>query len=185
MNKYTFKLLQIMPLTEEQKKRKREYNKKWRESNKEYNKKWRESNKEYHKKWYDSNKDKIKGYYQAHKNKIKDYYQAYKNKISEVQRKYKENNPEKFHKTHTISHWKHQGLIDDDYEKIYNKVMNTDYCERCNCKLTGGKPPTNTTKCMDHNHETGKFRNVLCLSCNSSLPKQTKKIKNNINKNEI
>jgi len=141
-----------MVLTEEQRK----------ERKRERNKKWRESNKEYHKKWCDSNKDKI----------------------SEVNRKWKENNPAKYHKSCTISQWKSNGLIDEDYESLYNKYMNTDYCERCNCKLTGNKPQTSTSRCMDHDHITGKFRNVLCLCCNSSLPKQTKKIINNIKKDE-
>ena len=38
---------------------------------------------------------------------------------------------------------------------------------------------------MDHDHETGEFRAIICLSCNSSLPKQIKNKKKIINNIEI
>ena len=164
-----------MPFTEEQKReRRKEASRKYMESN-------REKMKEYHKNYN-------KNYRKANREKLREYEKNWKEnnreKVREYDRKYKENNPEKVHKSGKISLWKHHGLIDEDYESLYNKYMNTDYCERCNCKLTGNKPQTSTSRCMDHDHITGKFRNVLCLCCNSSLPKQTKKIINNIKKDE-
>jgi len=60
-------------------------------------------------------------------------------------------------KTATISKWKHRGLI-GDYEKIYNRYINTTYCDLCNILLN--------KKCMEHNHNTGEFRNIVCDSCN-------------------
>jgi len=191
-----------MPLTEEQRKeRRREYreinkekikeaNRKYREANKdklkEVNKKYREANKERererNKKYREANKERErernKKYREANKEKIKKYREANKEREMERNKKYREANKEKVHMSNTISKWKRQGLIHDDYKSLYDKVMNTDYCERCNCKLTGTKPMTGTSRCMDHDHITGKFRGVVCHSCNSSLPKQPKKINN-------
>ena len=65
-----------------------------------------------------------------------------------------------------INDWKRQGLICDNYNAIYEKVMNTTNCEECNVLLTEDKKNTSTTRCMDHDHTTGLFRNVLCCSCN-------------------
>ena len=66
------------------------------------------------------------------------------------------NNP----KTLAIYSWKRQGLI-GDYESIYQRYMNTTHCDRCNILLD-----KINFKCMDHCHSTGKFRNILCNSCN-------------------
>jgi len=49
----------------------------------------------------------------------------------------------------------------DDYELIYFTWLNSERCEECNIKYIG----TND-KCMDHCHDTGLFRNILCRSCN-------------------
>ena len=143
-----------MPLTEEQRKeRKREVNRRYRAKNK-------DKAKEYYKNYYQTNREKLN---EAKKN----YYQTHKDKIKEYQEKYKKENPEKYHMGHTICSWKSQGLIDDDYEKLYHLVMSQKLCWRCNCILTiDPKRRTSTTRCMDHNHDTGKFRGVVCLSCN-------------------
>ena len=37
---------------------------------------------------------------------------------------------------------------------------------KCNVLLTTDKTPTPTRKCMDHCHETGLFRFILCNKCN-------------------
>ena len=66
-----------------------------------------------------------------------------------------------YHKTETINRWKKIGLV-DDYDKVYEKYMNTHRCEACNASIG-----ITTRKCMDHDHTTGKFRYVLCASCNN------------------
>ncbi len=58
--------------------------------------------------------------------------------------------------------------------------MSTEECEQCGCILTNGQPITATSRHMDHDHLTGKFRAVLCCSCNAKQPKQ---IINNTNIN--
>jgi hypothetical protein len=89
-------------------------------------------------------------------------------------------------KYYSIYNWKRYGLIDsdnDNYEKLYDKYIHTEFCELCNVKLTSGNEKT-TKRCMDHDHKTGLFRNITCMKCNSklgvkeALPKSTTGIKN-------
>ena len=124
------------------KEQEREYNKKYKKNN-------REKQREYNKKYREKNKEKIK---------------------AEHKKYHKEN-----HMKWTIYNWKKRGLIvddDDEYESIYYLVQSAENCELCNCKLTENKIQTTTSRCMDHDHFTGKFRNVLCLSCNLKQPRQ-------------
>jgi len=65
-----------------------------------------------------------------------------------------------------IVDWKHKGLI-DDYDLVYEKYINTEYCEKCKVKLTSSRYATPTRKSMDHDHLTGKFRMILCNCCNA------------------
>ncbi len=75
-----------------------------------------------------------------------------------------------------IAEWKHnatkknpnhKGLIcdsRDDYELVYFTWLNSERCENCNCEYS-----KDNVKCMDHCHNTGIFRNILCHSCNLNL----------------
>jgi len=66
-----------------------------------------------------------------------------------------------------ITKWKHNGLkceSREDYELIYDKWLNSSRCDECNCEYSKGN-----RKCMDHCHDTGLFRNILCHSCNTNL----------------
>jgi len=69
--------------------------------------------------------------------------------------------------------WRTRGLNMDNFEEIYKRYLSTTHCDFCEVKLTEGKIRTNTTKCMDHSHITGEFRNILCCSCNTKLPRNT------------
>jgi len=75
-----------------------------------------------------------------------------------------------------ISNWKHYGLK-DDYDKVYERYLNTEYCDLCKIKLDCeyGSKPSGIKKVMEHDHVTGKFRNITCNNCNiskSDRPKQ-------------
>ena len=70
----------------------------------------------------------------------------------------------KYHKTKTICYWKSRGLIAGEHEMqiIYTRYINAEFCEICNKEFL-----KLNDRCMDHSHETGKFRNVCCNQCNS------------------
>ena len=108
--------------------------------------------KEYNKKYYNNNKEHIKEYRKNNQEHIKEY-----------DKEYKQTDAGK--KTNTISKWRQTGLIHDNYEELYNKYINTWECENCGIELVTGNTAPNF-RCMDHCHKTGKFRNILCHSCN-------------------
>ena len=67
----------------------------------------------------------------------------------------------KDHKANTKRSWKKKGLITDNFEEIYNKYIIATHCQLCN------KQFENTiNRQMEHCHATGKFRNIVCNSCN-------------------
>jgi len=74
-------------------------------------------------------------------------------------------------KSMRISSWKKQGLISNDYNKIYDLYINTTNCDLCKTDLSKVK------KCLEHNHNTGEFRNIVCNRCNQwKADKATKNI---------
>tara|TARA_R100000951_G_scaffold436_1_gene2059 strand:- start:1291 stop:1572 length:282 start_codon:yes stop_codon:yes gene_type:complete len=83
---------------------------------------------------------------------------------------YKYNHSEKGKKTNTKGNWRHRKVVDennDNYEKMYKIYLSVKFCERCNCLLNDGTH--NSRKCLDHEHKTGYFRNVLCHKCNNNF----------------
>tara|TARA_R110000803_G_scaffold165902_1_gene229308 strand:- start:21 stop:467 length:447 start_codon:yes stop_codon:yes gene_type:complete len=126
------------------------------------------------KKWRDKNKGEIKvwgqKYYNNHIAERKEYNQTEKKKENDKKR----GRTPKAKKYKRIFTWKNYGVICDDWDKLYEKYINTKNCELCNIELTEGKN-TNTRRSLDHNHYTGLVRNILCSNCNSKLPRQKNK----------
>ena len=128
--------------------------------------------KEYDKQYREKNREKIakkkKQYYQKNKDilqeKNKEYREKNKEKKKEYMKKYCQT--EKGKKSYRITQWKSRGIVHHNFDELYEKFINTEYCELCNVKLTEDKRTTPTTRVLDHCHETGEFRNVLCNSCN-------------------
>lgn len=91
-------------------------------------------------------------------------------KRKEYQKKYHEawSKTYKGMKSRRISMWKTNGLKSNNYEEIYERYLNTEICDICNIKLcTKGESTNNNFKCMDHDHSTGLFRNIICNNCNN------------------
>tara|TARA_R110001592_G_scaffold311583_1_gene586496 strand:+ start:1108 stop:1599 length:492 start_codon:yes stop_codon:yes gene_type:complete len=136
---------------------------------------------EYYYKTKEKRKQKVKEYQQNNKEKIREkriiWEEKNKEKISEKWKIYKEKNKEhlknirkkyriKNHKNKTISQWTKRGVISDDFELLYEKYISTTNCEECDCEFGEFHCPLANWKCLDHCHETGEFRNILCNRCN-------------------
>ena len=125
---------------------KREYLKQYRAKNKEhiteYKKQWRLNNKEtiseYNKEYHENNKEKSKEYYKTPAGK----------------------------KSSTINNWKQNGLICPDYDLLYSNYLAETHCDDCRCRFGKYGDGSGTHKCMDHDHQTGLFRNFICCKCN-------------------
>ena len=126
--------------------------KQWREKNKE-----REavSGKQYRKK----NKERIAA-------RDKQYYEANKEKINARLRQWREDHPEENHRSDRISCWKYNGVIHDDYDVLYDQYMAATHCADCGVVFGERGDGTGTFKSLDHCHETGAFRDVVCNACN-------------------
>ena len=139
-----------MPLTEEQKLRKKITAKKHYENNK-------AKILEQQKKWRDDNKEKVLLMKKIHYDNNK---QHYKNNA----KKWKLNNPDKAHQSNTISAWKKYTIICDDYDLIYRIYVDTNKCEFCL------EPFKNSLdRHLDHNHnilDSYNIRGILCFRCN-------------------
>ena len=108
------------------------------------------------------------------------YYENNKEKNLEKMRLYRENNKKQIRQYNRtpkriegsrISNWKKYGVkLPDDYPDwsiFYDEeYMKTTHCEECLVELTEDKRNTPTTKVLDHNHQTGEFRNIICHACN-------------------
>ena len=70
-------------------------------------------------------------------------------------------------KMNRIKNWRRIGVDRGyDFEIIYDIYINTTACDLCGITFTNGKGAR--SKCLDHNHETGEIRNIVCMTCNNS-----------------
>ena len=64
-------------------------------------------------------------------------------------------------KYNMIYDWKRRGLICDDYNALYETYIGTAECQHCQIEFT-----KKNKRCLDHSHETGLFRKIVCHRCN-------------------
>ena len=121
--------------------------------------------KESDRKYYLKNKEKIQQYHKQYREKnsenltqkSKDYYEKNKEKRKEYQKS------PAGRKVTRIFDWKKRGVISNNFNELYEYYLSVNNCQECNCILD---ECNKSRKCLDHNHLTGEFRNVLCQSCN-------------------
>ena len=140
-------------------------------------------NKEYHKEYYQRNKEKMKADAKAnyHANRDRElvrrreYYDKNKEKLNSYSKEYQEINKDRIstqRKLYTATHrreLKHirlirsYGISIEEYDRMFQRQKG-----KCAiCKAEQG----NKILCIDHDHSTGKVRQLLCSECNLVLGK--------------
>ena len=135
-----------MPLTEEQKLRKKAYKKQYYIDNK-------HKVKEKCKEWYVNNK-------QTAIDRAKEWKKNNPEKVKICNQKWWQNNLEKSN----IYSWKKNIIICDDYNLIYRIYVDTNKCEFCQTEFKNSYD-----RCLDHNHsilDSYNIRGILCRQCN-------------------
>ena len=108
-------------------------------------------------------KDNMKIYHQNNKDRAKQYKKDNEEQINEYMKEYRKT--EVYKKSYRITNWKKSGVINDDFNSLYEYYINCKNCEDCNVELQQSNYGANK-KCLDHDHTTGQFRNVICHRCN-------------------
>ena len=145
------------------------------EEKKVYMKEYRQKNKA---KLYEQKKeyDKKKKTDEVYQTKIREYKRVWANENYDADKSaeyYKDNTEEckerikNWRKTPNgqkyiaLNNWKRYGVIHEDFDNLYEHYMNTNVCNVCKVIFTD-----KNNKCLDHDHENGQFRYILCNSCN-------------------
>ena len=103
---------------------------------------------------------------------MREYRLKKKEKLNEKNKAYLKT-PEGI-KSRKKTDWKKSGLI-GDLDAVYDIYLATTECMRCSVPISG------MNKHMDHCHNTGEYRAVLCRSCNVGNILDTKPQKDNKN----
>lgn len=142
------------------KERRKRYGKEIDKKNLPYARKWKKEHaeeiKEYQTEWYKNNKKKIEEY-------SKNYYAEHREEIIEKATLWNKKHPEKAEKNRRKSQLSQYGLTIEEYDKLYDEQNGV--CACC------GEPQTLGCRFLsvDHDHETGRVRGLLCTNCNIGL----------------
>ena len=92
-----------------------------------------------------------------------EYYRKNKDKMKEVTSNYYTKNPEKLLYRRLKSDCNRYNITIEDYVRIYNE-------QGGKCSICGKQESEFKRKLhIDHNHNTGKFRGLLCHYCNTAI----------------
>ena len=115
----------------------------------------KEYNKEYNKKNKEKEAKRKKEYRDSHKEEIKKYNASKWLTFKDTEERY-------IHQS--ISAWKFMGIKlkdNEDWLSIYYYYKSLDNCEVCERKFKSSKD-----RQLDHDHQTGYIRDIVCNSCN-------------------
>tara|TARA_R110001592_G_C12636229_1_gene699746 strand:- start:15 stop:440 length:426 start_codon:yes stop_codon:yes gene_type:complete len=105
----------------------------------------------------------LKNWRAKNKKKNPDYEKQRWEKRKENCQKYQKS--EKGKKVTRTNDWKRSGIIIENIDDFYEIFVKTWECESCKVQMTEGKMG-NTRRCLDHCHNTGQIRNIICHKCN-------------------
>jgi len=98
-----------------------------------------------------------KEYYQKNKERVKANVREYRKEYSKTDKEIKRSR---------IKAWKQYGIIVENYDELYDYYIMSNICEYCDIPLVEGNFGSNK-KALDHDHNTGEVRGVICHTCNS------------------
>lgn len=104
------------------------------------------------------------GYTTECKQCTKRYQDGRRSEILSYQKKWRKNNPEKA-KGHIVK--SKYGITGDEYKEMLER--SDSLCYACGLPETFVKNGTIRSLSIDHDHETGKVRGLLCNSCNRAI----------------
>jgi hypothetical protein len=120
--------------------------------------------KEYSRKYYQIHKDKYKEYYQIHKNEKGEYNKKWRLTHIEEQRKH----AKQYRKAHKdkVRNWQYKLLYGITLADIEEILRQQNYrCPICGKLIEIGRRSAG----VDHDHQTGQIRGILCYQCNLIL----------------
>lgn len=126
-----------------------EYKRKWRAAN-------REKNRQYEQEYYQRNVEKRRAAARA-------YHAKHRDRINPIQRKRNreayQRNPDAFRASMLRSRF---GLAVDQYNHMVKEQHNR-------CAICKKRPAPPKRLCVDHCHQTGRIRGLLCSLCNLGI----------------
>lgn len=117
----------------------------------------KDARRKYNQEWYEKNKERVREYRAK-------YYQAHKVQGQTYAKRYRENNESKSEMEHKYTLRKKHNMTPEDYEALLQQQSGV-------CAICGEANLNGRRLAVDHDHETGKIRGLLCVTCNVALNK--------------